>query len=62
MKWIQNDNEIFAQFYDGALRKLDEYLPMRVIDTERLLELISDAKKQISEIEEIVEEMKICLT
>jgi hypothetical protein len=62
MLWSQNDNEYFAQFYYGALRKLEEYLPRREIDTDRLLELIADAKKQISEIEEIVEEMKIWLT
>lgn len=51
MKWVQDDNEIFARHYDGPLSVLNEYLPRREIETEILLRLISDAKKEISEIE-----------
>lgn len=51
MKWIQDDNEIFARHYGGSLSVLNEYLPRREIEMEILLRLISDAKKEISEIE-----------
>lgn len=59
MKYRQINNETFARYYSGALRGLEEYLPLREIDTEELRRKIEAARNEIDAIERDLERAKL---